>query len=355
MQPSLPTRPIRNIDIDNFEQTMARMAIGIHLSINGVASDITVRELEDFHPDHLYQSLELFKTMEATRNDTAASDTAFADLLGGPIESAPDTTQPASATQSAINTLIKNIVGDIPIAAPSRDEHKAAVDAASAELMRTLLHDPAFTAIEAAWRSLHLLLTNLELDENLQLHILDVSKQDLYDDLATAGEKLDSAALYQLLVEQTRQSPDSAPWSVIIGNYTFDTSEDDISMLAAIGAISAQAGAPFIAAASPRVLGCETLAGHADPATWLPLEDADAARWQALRTSTYARWIGLASPRLLLRQPYGKTSDPIERFSFEEMPGLPGHDSYLWGNPAFGCALLLGQAYTENGWEMNPG
>ncbi len=347
---TLPTRPIRNID--NFEQSMARMAIGMRLSINNAATDIAVRELEDFHPDHLYQSLEIFKTMEATRNDTATSDTTFTDLLGGSIEQAPDKIQPASATQSAINTLIKNIVGDIPTAAPNRDEHKAAVDAASAELMRTLLHDPAFTAIEAAWRSLHLLVTSLELDENLQLHILDVSKQELYDDLATAGEKLDSAALYQLLVEQIRQSPDSAPWSVIIGNYTFDTSEDDIALLAAIGAIGAQAGAPFISAASPRLLGCDTLA---DPATWPTLEDADAARWQALRASTNACWIGLATPHLLLRQPYGKNSDPIERFSFEEMPGLPRHNDYLWGNPAFGCALLLGQTYAENGWEMNPG
>ncbi len=352
---TLSTRQIRNIDIDNFEQTMSRMAIAIRVCISGVKTDIAVREMEDFHPDHLYQSLDIFKTMEASRNDTAASDTAFSDLLGGQVKQAPDKTQPASVMQSAVNNLIKNIVGNIPIAPPSRDEHIAAVDAASAEVMRTLLHEPAFTAIEAAWHSLHLLVTSLELDDNLQLHILDVSKQEFHVDLTTTGEKLDSTALYQLLVEQTQQSPDSAPWSVIIGNYTFDSSEDDIAMLAAIGAISEQAGAPFIAAASPRLLGCDTLAGHADPDTWFPLEDVNAERWQALRSSTYARWIGLASPRLLLRQPYGKNSNPIEQFIFEEMPGLPLHEGYLWGNPAFGCALLLGGAYAENGWEMNPG
>ncbi len=351
---TLQMRPTLKVDIDNFEHTMARMAIGMRLSISGVETDIVVREMDDFHPDHLYQSLDIFKTMEATRNDTASSDTAFADLLGGQVKQAPDKTQPASSTQSAVNNLIKSIVGNIPIAEPSRDEHKAAVDAASAEVMRTLLHEPAFSSVEAAWQSLNLLVSSLELDENLQLHILDVSKQELHADLENAGEKLDTAALYHLLVEQAQQSPDSEPWSVIIGNYTFDTSEDDIAMLAAIGAISEQAGAPFIAAASPQLLGCDTLAGHADPDTWLQLEDVNAARWQALRTSTYARWIGLASPRLLLRQPYGKNSNPIEQFNFEEIPGLPLHDSYLWGNPAFGCALLLGGAYSENGWEMNP-
>jgi len=352
---TLSTRRINQIDIDNIEQTMARMAVGVRLSINNIATDIAVRELEDFHPDRLYQSLDIFKTMEATRNAPAASDTAFADLLGGQIKHAPDRAQPASAMQNDFNTMIKNIVGDLPIAASNRDEHKAAVDAVSAEVMRTLMHDTAFSAIEAAWRSLHQLVTSLELDENLQLHIIDMSKQELHDDLATVGSKLDAASLYQLLVKQTQQSPDSTPWSVIIGNYTFDTSEEDVTMLAALGAIGEQAGAPFIAAASSRVLGCKTLADNGDPSDWPLLEDADAARWQNLRESAHACWIGLAAPRLLLRQPYGKNSDPIEHFNFEEMPGLPWHEGYLWGNPAFGCALLIGRAFAEKGWEMNPG
>jgi len=351
---TLSTRRINKIDIDNIEQSIARMEVGIRLSINDIATDIAVRELEDFHPDQLYQSLDIFKTMEATRNAPAASDTTFADLLGGQVKHAPDKTQSASATQNDFNTMIKNIVGDLPIAAPNQNEHKAAVDAVSAEVMRMLLHDPAFSTIEAAWRSLHLLVTSLELDDNLQLHIIDMSKQELHDDLATAGSNLEDTSLYQLLVEQTRQSPDSAPWSVIIGNYTFDTSENDVKMLAALGAIGEQAAAPFIAAASSRVLGCETLADNGDPANWPPLKNADTERWQTLRESTHAQWIGLAAPRLLLRQPYGKNSDPIECFNFEEMPGLPWHEGYLWGNPGFGCALLLGRAFAENGWEMNP-
>ena len=362
---SLVTRSIRNIDIDNFEQIMERMSIGIRLNINDVEMDISVSEMDDFHPDELYQSLDIFKTLKATRDDPSTSDSAFADLLGGSIvggstvgESAENTSnknQSDNAAQSVINNLIKDIFKDQPAAAPNRDEHKAAVDAASAEVMRTVLHDPAFSSIESTWLSLHQLVTNLELDENLQLHILDVSKQELEDDLSTAGEALDTAALYKLLVERNQQSPDSEPWSMIIGNYTFDTSETDVAMLAAIGAIGAQAGAPFIAAASPNILGCDTLSENTDADTWSPLDEANAARWQALRTSSSAQWIGLACPRLLQRQPYGANSDPIDQFSFEEMPDLPRHNDFLWGNAAFGCALLMARSFAENGWEMNPG
>ncbi len=65
--------------------------------------------------------------------------------------------------------------------------------------------------------------------------------------------------------------------------------------------------------------------------------------------------IGLALPRFLLRLPYGKKTDPIESFDFEEMPEAPSHEDYLWGNPAFACAALLAQSFSEYGWEMRPG
>jgi type VI secretion system protein ImpC len=57
----------------------------------------------------------------------------------------------------------------------------------------------------------------------------------------------------------------------------------------------------------------------------------------------------------LLRLPYGAATDPVESFSFEEMPDTPEHEDYLWGNPAFACALLLAQSFSDSGWQMRPG
>jgi len=37
------------------------------------------------------------------------------------------------------------------------------------------------------------------------------------------------------------------------------------------------------------------------------------------------------------------------------MPGTPDHHHYLWGNPAFACACLLGRAFSNDGWGMRPG
>jgi predicted component of type VI protein secretion system len=111
-----------------------------------------------------------------------------------------------------------------------------------------------------------------------------------------------------------------------------------MGLLAALGSIAPNAGGPLLAGAHPSLTG-----------------DGDLANWSALRGTKIASWIGLATPRVLLRMPYGKSSDPIESFAFEESVGEPAHEEFLWGNGALAALLLLGRSFTERGWDMEPG
>ncbi|MFC7539039.1 type VI secretion system contractile sheath domain-containing protein [Siccirubricoccus deserti] len=43
-----------------------------------------------------------------------------------------------------------------------------------------------------------------------------------------------------------------------------------------------------------------------------------------MQAAPEAAYIGLAAPRFLLRMPYGKKSDPIDSFAFEESPARAG-------------------------------
>jgi predicted component of type VI protein secretion system len=45
----------------------------------------------------------------------------------------------------------------------------------------------------------------------------------------------------------------------------------------------------------------------------------------------------------------------VESFPFEELAPRREHASYLWGNGALACALLIGRAFASRGWEMEPG
>ena len=116
-----------------------------------------------------------------------------------------------------------------------------------------------------------------------------------------------------------------------------------------------RAGAPFVSAIDARLFGCDSIDTTPDPDDWKrPLNDEDKRAWQQLRASPDAEWLGLAMPRFLLRLPYGKKTSPIEAFAFEEMPNGPDRGAYLWGNPAVVCACLLGQAFTLDGWDLQP-
>ena len=54
------------IDRDNFEDVMARLAPELHLPLGGPGGPripVRFRELNDFHPDHLYESLKIFQAV----------------------------------------------------------------------------------------------------------------------------------------------------------------------------------------------------------------------------------------------------------------------------------------------------
>lgn len=335
-RPPLPSRPTQRVDIDNQDGVMQRL--GPRLSMP--AGEIRFYQIDDFHPDRLYTRLDLFQALRQARtNPPAGSDDLLSRLLGKPTESSA---APAAAPASALDALIRSIVAPhiVKDTSAQATPYLAAVDAAIAEQMRTLLHDPAFQSLEAAWRGVHWLISSLELDENLQLHLFDVTRDELLADVVAAQGKLSQTGLYRALVDRWRNVPGGHGWSALVGLIHFGPSDADIGLLAALGLIASQAGGPLLAGADWALAG----------------DDAGAlAGWQALRRSEGAPWIGLAAPRVLLRLPYGKGSDPIEAFAFEEFVGPPVQEELLWGNASLATALLIGRAFTARGWDMEPG
>ncbi len=148
-------------------------------------------------------------------------------------------------------------------------------------------------------------------------------------------------------------APDGGRWSLLVTDLAIGADLAELQLLATLGALAGRAGAPLLATARPALLGCASVGDLVEPGTWQPLDEA-AAFWAALRTSPLAPWIGLALPRILARLPYGRDSDPIGAFAFEELTTRT-HEDYLWGSPALALALLAGQAFMENGWDLETG
>jgi type VI secretion system protein ImpC len=376
-------RRVWAVDRDTLDEVMARLGVEVRLPMGKGAPPLSLhfRELDDFHPDRLFGRVELLVKLGETRrklSDPGASAAAAADsgrkgsqpspstanLVSGNLldqvveetEGAPSGPRPA-ADSPEWDAFLGKIVR--PHLVPRDDRRNAeaiaAVDEAAAGLVRAILYHPDIQALESAWRAVRFLASRLETGEMLKLCLIDVTRDELAADLASA-EKLRATGTYRLLVEQTVETPGAEAWAVLAGNYSFGPSREDAELLGRLARITTQAGAPFLAAAHPRLLGCASLTETPDPDDWgLEGDHGDQEAWQALRALPESAYLGLALPRFLLRLPYGRDTDPIEAFGFEEMPGEPVHAHYLWGNPALACACLLGQEFSESGWALRPG
>jgi type VI secretion system protein ImpC len=374
---------------------MTKLGVEIGLPITGPdRPPVSIRfgELEDFHPDRIFDRVGEFQALRETRRNLADPRTfasAAAEVRGwgetATPEAAPERAPVASplsglTTAGLLDEIIETTTGQpaeartpsasspwgaflqqivkphlAPKADPRQAELVAALDASIAALMRTILHHPDFQAIEAAWRGVHFLVSRLETDAQLRLYLVDVSKAELGADLS-AAEDLRTTGIYRLLVEQTVETPGAEPWAVLAGNYTFDQTLEDAELLGRMAKIARRAGAPFIAAAHPHLLGCDSLAATPDPDEWRrPGNEETDRAWEAVRKLPEASWLGLALPRFLLRLPYGKETEPIERFDLEEMADTLNHERYLWGNPALAVGYLLAQGFSHFGWDLRPG
>jgi type VI secretion system protein ImpC len=391
-QPISSRKPVQ-VDRDNFDDVLA--AFHPELKINlGDEEPATLKfsHLDDFHPDRLLERVDMFRKLRNIRARLADPAT-FADAaaefgLGGrakPLEEAQSTTPQASplalgsllddmieqtearaqmrsAAESDLQKFVRRVTEPhlVSAADPRQSEILALIDRALGAQMRALLHVSDFQSLEAAWRAVFLLVRRIDTDEMLKLYLVDLSKDELAADLNSSLD-LRTTFAYRLLAGDAINSVGGEPWAAIVGDYAFAATRAHAELLGRLAKVAHAAGAPFLAAASPALLGCKSFSATPNARDWTAPADSDSvSAWAALRSLPEASAVGLAIPRFLLRLPYGEQTDPIESFSFEEMPrdpehNEPEHEDYLWGNPAFVCALLLAQSFSESGWDLRPG
>ncbi|HOO46971.1 MAG TPA: type VI secretion system contractile sheath large subunit [Deltaproteobacteria bacterium] len=392
--PDIALRKAAEVDRDNIDEVMERFKVTARLRFDSnEESELVVgfNEMDDFLPDSLFERLEIFQRLRQTKAsledprtfekaagqirsllspDTQAEEPMLqeektgrgkpapeesADLLEKILdEASPETAQGISG-RDPWSAFLHRIVSPHIVKQDDirKQELTSVVDDAVSSLMRMILHHREFQAIEAVWRSVHFLVSRLETDSHLKVYLLDIAKQELSADVMKSEDLL-SSTLYRILAEQGAGTAGADPWSVIAGVYTFENTRYDAGALGRIAKIARLAGAPFISGAHPTIIGCRSLAETPDSDEWTgTLNEEDRSAWEALRCIPEASYLGLAMPGFLLRLPYGRETEPCERFEFEEMNTQ--NEDYLWGNPCLACALLLGQAFSRDGWDMRPG
>ena len=207
----------------------------------------------------------------------------------------------------------------------------AAVDAGLSDAMRALLHHPDFQTIESLWRGVDFVLRRLETSHQLQVHLIDISAEELAADLSSVSDLCD-AGLYKLLVETPAQDADGG-YTYVAGCYQFDATPPHAELLGRAAMVASHAGASLLTG-----INTDPFADRKEPPHRMVRE-----AFAALRELPASSFLGLFGPRFLLRHPYGKKSDPISAFAFEEFNREAGLRGMLWGHPALLALAVLAQ------------
>lgn len=366
---------------DNFERTFEDL--GVQINVPVAQEPLSLMEFDDLHPDYLYSRVPLFKKfielnkqlLTPGKFDQAAdeinqwvdfqaqqftADTAGTEegqlMLDAILSSSNYQRQYASSPQGQIDQLIKDIVA--PFVAPKTDPRQAdmldAITEATNDAMRKIMHQSDFQQIEASWRSLQLLVRRLDSHSELYIDIIDITKAELLEDLASAGDDLEQAQIFKRLVS-SQTATGNMPYNLVVGDFFIEDKVEDIALLIDMATIAQAVDGCFVSGGNTKLANCPTVAGSADPDDWYYQQDEEfASAWQALREFDASEHLCLGAPRFLLRLPFGAKTASTDCFDFEELPETKGHKYYLWGNSAYLITLQLCQSYLDSGSHFNP-
>jgi type VI secretion system protein ImpC len=226
----------------------------------------------------------------------------------------------------------------------------AGIDEKLSAQLSAVMHSPEFQKLEGTWRGLHYLVHQSETGETLKIRVLNVKKQELQKDLEKAVE-FDQSTLFRKCYEEEYGQLGGEPYGLLVGDFHFTRSADDINLLKLISNCASAAHAPFIAGADPRLLNMESFTDLSGPRDLAKIfQGAEYAAWRSFRDSEDSRYVGLTLPNVLGRLPYGEDFKKVEAFNYEENVSGTDHHQYLWMNAAWAYAARATDAFAKHGW-----
>ena len=225
------------------------------------------------------------------------------------------------------------------------------IDKIISDQLNEIMHHEKFQKLESSWRSLHDVVCHTNFRANVMIDILDVSKDELYEDFENNSVDITGGALFQKAYVDEYDQYGGKPYGAIVGLYEFEHTPADEFWLRQMGKVSNASHAPFVGALSPKFFGCkniEELAAIKDLEGLM--NQPKYGSWNALRESEEAAYIGLTLPRYILRLPYHPETNPCKEIHFEEKTRGDDDKEYLWGSTAMLFARNMIRSFQDTGW-----
>jgi type VI secretion system protein ImpC len=295
--------------------------------------------------------------LEAEKSSGATTEAdEFSSLLKQSFK--PRTERAETEIENAVTTLVKQALADSSLikddVLDTIEEMIARIDEKLTLQVNEIIHHEEFQKLESAWRGLYYLTNHSETDATLKIRVMNISKQELYREArAYPDAKWDQSPLFKKLYEAEFGQLGGEPYGCLVGDYQFDHSAMDITVLKSLGKIGAAAHCMFISGAAPTLMGMDSWNELMNPRDLSKIfETPDYAGWKSLRDSENSRYVGLCMPRVLAREPYGAKTNPVSEFAFEERTDGHAGKDYAWMNAAYAMAANINRAFKEYGWTV---
>ena len=232
------------------------------------------------------------------------------------------------------------------------DRMIAEIDAKISAQMDEILHNEKFQALESRWRGLYMLVERTDFRQNIEMEIINVSKEELLEDFEECLD-LTQTGLYKHVYTSGYGQFGGGPVGTIIADYELSPSNMDMKFLSKVSSIAAMSHAPFISSAGPKFFGLDSFEGLPDLKDMQDvMSSPQFAAWRGFRENEDSRYVGLTLPRFLLRPPYDPEDNPISKFMYKEDVSAT-HEDYLWGNTVYAFASRLTDSFANYRWCTN--
>ena len=229
------------------------------------------------------------------------------------------------------------------------EDQVSKLDKALSAQLQLILHNPDFQALEGTWRGMKYLVSKSETGSHLKLRCLHANKSELLQDIENASD-FDQSRLFKMLYEEEYGTYGGNPYGLLVGGYSFGKSNADLDLLMGLSDVAAAAHAPFIASASADLFGLKSYDRLGEPPDLAKLFEQNMEKWNQFRAKEESRYVSLCMPRMLMRQPYGAASNPIEGFAFEEEVDGTDNSKYCWGSAAWALGERINAAFSMHRW-----
>ena len=274
----------------------------------------------------------------SARQAASTDHTAVDDVLGQ-LDLGDGDSTPPPPQKSPIGKAVTAAAGqgDVPpeeISALRRTLGE--IDRRVSAWLSAVLHTVPFKQLEASWRSLAWLVSNIEFRGGVRLSILHAPQSSLMERFVGS------------LIDPVFDEGAPAPHLIVV-NSSFGNGANDMELIDELAQHAASLPAVVLVGLSHSYFGVK----HAWQVQTLPalvnmFDTWQFAKWKSLRGQPYARNLGAVFGRMLLRPIHGREEVPELGYNFRE--ACVGENDLLWGSGVFAAAYTVGRSVTSSGW-----